>query len=78
MMRSLVRCLLQIHENFCCAAGQKINFAKSKFYASPSVARRDIIKFSAICGMTVTNDLDIYLGKSIVTLIILLKKFKGS
>lgn len=45
---------------------KRVNFQKSKFNASPSVPRREILKYSAIYGMSDTKDLGTYLGIPII------------
>ena len=57
-----MRSMLDVLNKLCDHLGQRVNFQKSKFYASPTVLRRDILKFSAICGMSDTKDLGTYLG----------------
>lgn len=58
--------VMDILNDFCKVSGLRVNFSKSKLYASPNTPSSEVNKFKIICGMTISKNLGIYLGAPIV------------
>ena len=58
--------IMGVLEEFCSKSGQSINFEKSKIYFSNNTTRREKLAISFQCGMSLTENLSMYLGTPLI------------
>lgn len=58
--------MMEVLNTFCENSWQRVNFLKSNMYCSPNVPRREALKFKYICGTSITDNLQTYLGFPLV------------